>query len=137
MTMLQRARKQGKKFLNPVETRVGGPGMIWKILPLYLANKEEREPKKPLGPFRTDAGIYSAPPASGLRVTWMGHSSMLVEIDGLRVLIDPVWDARASPARWLGPKRFFAPPLRLEELPRIDAVIIATDSTVAVTSRIA
>jgi len=127
MTMLQRARKQGKKFLNPVETRVGGPGMIWKILPLYFANKEEREPKGPLGPFRTDAAIYSSPPASGLRVTWMGHSSMLVEIDGLRVLIDPVWDARASPARWFGPKRFFEAPLRLEELPRIDAVIISHD----------
>ena len=46
----------------------------------------------------------------GLRVTWMGHSSMLVEIDGLRVLMDPVWDERASPMRWAGPKRFFAPP---------------------------
>jgi L-ascorbate metabolism protein UlaG (beta-lactamase superfamily) len=45
---------------------------------------------------------------SGLRVTWMGHSSMLVEIDGVRVLIDPVWDERASPRQWFGPKRFFA-----------------------------
>jgi L-ascorbate metabolism protein UlaG (beta-lactamase superfamily) len=127
MTTLQCARKQGKKFLNPVETRVGGPGMMWKILPLYFANQEEREPKELLGPFRTDAAVYSISPASGLRVTWMGHSSMLVEIDGLRVLIDPVWDARASPARWFGPKRFFAAPLPLEELPRIDAVIISHD----------
>jgi L-ascorbate metabolism protein UlaG (beta-lactamase superfamily) len=45
----------------------------------------------------------------------------------LRVLVDPVWDRRASPSRWLGPKRFFAPPLRLEELPRIDAVAISHD----------
>jgi len=125
--MLKRAEKQGRKFLNPVETRVGGIDMMWKILPLYLTNKEERVPKVPLGPFRTDASVYATPPASGLRVTWMGHSSMLVEIDGLRVLIDPVWDERASPARWFGPKRFFSAPLRLEEMPRLDVVLISHD----------
>jgi len=127
MGMLKRVEKQGKKYLNLVPTGVGGPGMMWKILPLYLRNKEERVPKVPLGPFRTDASIYATPPESGLRVTWMGHSVMLVEIDGVRVLIDPVWDERASPARWFGPKRFFAAPLRLDELPRIDAVIISHD----------
>lgn len=127
MGMLKKAEKQGKKFLNPVPTGVGGPGMMWKILPLYLRNKAERVPKVPLGPFRTDASIYATPPESGLRVTWMGHSVMLVEIDGVRVLIDPVWDERASPARWFGPKRFFAAPLKLDELPRIDAVIISHD----------
>jgi L-ascorbate metabolism protein UlaG (beta-lactamase superfamily) len=127
MTILRRAKKLGRKFLNPVETRVGGIDMIWKILPLYLTNKEERVPKVALGPFRTDAGVYATPPASGLRVTWMGHSSMLVEIDGFRVLIDPVWDERASPARWFGPKRFFAAPLRLEEMPKLDVVLISHD----------
>ncbi len=43
--------------------------------------------------------MYGTAPESGLRVTWMGHSTMLVEIDGVRVLIDPVWDERASPMR--------------------------------------
>jgi L-ascorbate metabolism protein UlaG (beta-lactamase superfamily) len=62
-----------------------------------------------------------------LRVTWFGHSSSLVEIDGMRVLIDPVWDERAAPMQWLGPKRFFAPTLALEDLPPIDAVIISHD----------
>jgi L-ascorbate metabolism protein UlaG (beta-lactamase superfamily) len=127
MMILRRAEKQGRKFLNPVETRVGGIDMMWKILPLYLTNREERVPKVPLGPFRTDASVYATPPASGLRVTWMGHSSMLVEIDGLRVLIDPVWDERASPARWFGPKRFFAAPLPLGEMPKLDAVLISHD----------
>ena len=127
MTMLKSAAKQGKLFLNPVETNVGGFSMIWKILPLYLLNKEERVPKSQLGPFKTDPSIYRTPPSSGLRVTWMGHSSSLVEIDGFRILIDPVWDQRASPFRWMGPKRFFAPTLRLEELPKIDSVIISHD----------
>ena len=45
-------------------------------------------------------------PDTGLRVTWLGHSTVLIEIDGLRVLTDPVWGQRASPSRLPGPKRF-------------------------------
>jgi L-ascorbate metabolism protein UlaG (beta-lactamase superfamily) len=101
--------------------------MIFKLLPLYLENKSKGEPKGPLGPFRTDAGVYAAAPASGLRVTWFGHSASLVEIDGMRVLIDPVWEQRASPFRFMGPKRFFQPTLELEELPKIDVVLISHD----------
>lgn len=125
--MLRRAEKVGRKFQNPVPTAVGGAGLIFKILPQYLTNKDERVPKQPLGPFRTDAAVYATPPASGLRVTWMGHSSMLVEIDGVRVLVDPVWDERASPVQWFGPNRFFPAPLPLEELPRIDVVLLSHD----------
>jgi L-ascorbate metabolism protein UlaG (beta-lactamase superfamily) len=127
MGILGRAEKVGRKFQNPVPTAVGGAGLIFKVLPLYLSNQEERVPKQPLGPFRTDASAYATPPASGLRVTWMGHSSMLVEIDGVRVLVDPVWDERASPVQWFGPKRFYAAPLALEELPRIDVVLLSHD----------
>ncbi len=117
----------GKKFVNMVPTGVGGFSMMFKILPLYLSNKEERVPKVPLGPFRTDASLYGVAPASGLRVTWMGHSTMVVEVDGVRVLVDPVWDERASPVRLAGPRRFFAAPLRLEEMPEIDVVLVSHD----------
>ena len=98
-----------------------------KVLPLYLRNKAEKTPKVAPGPFRTDVGVYGTDPASGLRVTWFGHSSMLVEIDGMRVLIDPVWDERAAPVTWFGPKRFFAPTVRLEDLPVVDVVLISHD----------
>ena len=127
MTFLKRAEKEGRRFLNPVPTAVGGFSMIFKVLPLYFSNRAESEPKRPLGPFRTDASVYAAQPASGLRVTWLGHSSMLIEIDGVRVLVDPVWEERASPVEWFGPKRFFAPPLRLEDLPTIDVVLVSHD----------
>ena len=126
-TKLKRAEMVGRKFVNPVATGVGGPGMLWKALPLYWKNKEEKVPKLPLGPFVTDARVYGTAPVSGLRVTWMGHSSMLVEIDGVRVLIDPVWDQRASPVRWAGPKRFFEAPLKLEDMPSVDVVIVSHD----------
>jgi L-ascorbate metabolism protein UlaG (beta-lactamase superfamily) len=98
-----------------------------KVLPEFFTRRAGREPERPLGPFQTDATVYTRPPASGLRVTWFGHSGMLVEIDGVTVLIDPVWDQRASPRQWFGPKRFFEPTLALEDLPRIDAVLISHD----------
>lgn len=70
---------------------------------------------------------FAEPPESGLRVTWLGHSTLLIEIDGYRVLVDPVWAERASPFASLGPKRFHPAPLPLEELPEIDAVLISHD----------
>lgn len=133
MSLLNRAAKNGKQFLNPVPTRIGGFGMMVKVLPLYLRhrmnlrNRPETEPKQPLGPFTTDPRVYAEPPASGLRVTWFGHSGFLLEMDGVRLLVDPVWDQRASPLQFLGPKRFFAPTLPLEHLPELDAVLISHD----------
>jgi len=127
MTLLKRAEKVGRKFLNPVPTEMAGFGTILKLLPMYIRNKNEVEPKRPLGPFRTDVGVYAAAPASGLRVTWFGHSASLMEIDGLRVLIDPVWEQRASPFQFMGPKRFFQPTLELEALPKLDVVLISHD----------
>jgi L-ascorbate metabolism protein UlaG (beta-lactamase superfamily) len=127
MGFLKRAERDGRRYLNPVPTTVGGFSTIWKVLPQYFSNTEEKFPKRRLGPFRTDAAVYAGAPASGLRVTWMGHSTMVVEIDGVRVLIDPVWDERASPMKWAGPRRFFAAPLRLEEMPEMDVVIVSHD----------
>ncbi|WP_052695236.1 MBL fold metallo-hydrolase [Hymenobacter sp. AT01-02] len=65
-------------------------------------------------------------PSAALRVTWFGHSTTLIEIDGKRFLTDPVWRLRASPVA-LGPKRFFAPPLPLAELPMLDGVLLSHD----------
>lgn len=67
------------------------------------------------------------PPGTGLRATWLGHSTVPLEIDGVRVLTDPVWGERASFLSWAGPKRFFEPPIPLEELPVPDAVVISHD----------
>ena len=113
--------------MAPVPTHVGGPAVLFKALRLHLQNRNETVPKHPLGPFHTDAAQYRNAPASGLRVTWFGHSSSLLEIDGVKLLLDPVWDARAAPLSWMGPKRFFAPTLDLAMLPPIDAVLLSHD----------
>ena len=100
---------------------------MFKIAPSFFFGAAARSPRVAPGPFRTDPRIYDLQPQSGLRVTWFGHSSSLLEIDGVRILIDPVWDKRASPTRWSGPKRFFPAPLALEDLPPIDVVLISHD----------
>ena len=126
MSLLQPARKEGKVFVNPIPTAQTTEPM-WKIMGQMLFTSAERVPKVPLGPFRTDVSVYSKPPASGLRVTWIGHSSLLIEIDGKRILTDPVWGDRASFVSWAGPKRFFAPPMALSDLPALDAIILSHD----------
>ena len=124
---LKPAERLGKLYMNPVPTEVGGLSTIFKVGPRFFTGTKGRSPQLPLGPFHTDPRIYQSAPQTGLRITWMGHSSSLVELDGTRILIDPVWDQRAAPTQWAGPKRFFAPPLALQDLPPIDAVIVSHD----------
>ncbi len=62
-----------------------------------------------------------------LRITWFGHSIALIELGAVRFLTDPVWSDRVSPFNWLGPRRWYAPPMALDALPAIDAVLISHD----------
>ena len=124
---LQPARRDGRRFLNPVPTKVGGFSLMFKVGPRIFLEAKTRVPKSPLGPFHTNPAIYCTPPQSGLRITWMGHATSIVEMDGVRILIDPVWDERAAPTTWAGPKRFFSAPLDLKDIPAIDAVIVSHD----------
>ncbi len=124
---LSGSQKKGKKFLNPIPTDEAGFDKMIPILKEYLNNKAEGTPKKTLGPFKTNVSIYNTPPESGLRVTWVGHSSLLIEIDGKRILTDPVWSNRVSFTQFFGPKRFFQPPIALADLPPLDAVIVSHD----------
>ena len=127
MSSIEPAKKIGNIFQNTIPTSQSVKGGMLKILWQFLTTKNEREPKIPLGPFHTDAAIYNTPPATGLRITWMGHSSLLIEIDGRRILTDPVWGPRASFSSFIGPKRFFPAPLPLGELPALDAIILSHD----------
>ncbi|RFZ83435.1 MBL fold metallo-hydrolase [Mucilaginibacter terrenus] len=121
------SRKEGNKFVNTIPTDAAGLGKMVPILKEYINNSAENTPKKTLGPFRTNPAVYETAPASGLRVTWIGHSSLIIEIDGIRILTDPVWSNRVSFTQYFGPKRFFQPPLALTELPKIDVIISSHD----------
>jgi len=126
MTLTRPIKKHGK-YVNPVPTHDAGFSKILPILIEYAKNKAESVPIKQLGPFKTDTNVYKQLPETGLRVTWIGHSSLLIEIDGKRILTDPVWSDRVSFTQIMGPKRFFAPTLALDELPPLDAVIVSHD----------
>ncbi len=92
----------------------------------FLFGGDRRVPGGPL-PAHDPRAAWLKPPDTGLRATWLGHSTVLLEMDGARVLTDPVWGARASPSQWLGPKRFQPVPVALKALPRLDAVVISHD----------
>jgi L-ascorbate metabolism protein UlaG (beta-lactamase superfamily) len=92
----------------------------------YLFGGQRRTPPAPL-PSDDPRALWQRSPDSGLRATWLGHSTVLVEIDGVRVLTDPVWGERASPSRFAGPKRFQPVPVAVAALPPLDAVILSHD----------
>ncbi|GGE99417.1 MBL fold metallo-hydrolase [Hymenobacter cavernae] len=117
----------GKKYLNTLATSVAPPSGYGRMLRRWLLGKEVREPHQTPGPFSVDLTALAEPvPAAVLRITWLGHSSVLLEIDGKRFLTDPVW-GRASPFGFAGPKRFFPMPLPIAHLPALDGIIISHD----------
>ncbi|MFT6558850.1 MBL fold metallo-hydrolase [Sneathiella sp.] len=72
-----------------------------------------------------DIASITSPPDNDLQVTWIGHSTLLIQFDGINILTDPMFSERASPFSFAGPKRYTAPALSIDQLPDIDAVIIS------------
>jgi L-ascorbate metabolism protein UlaG (beta-lactamase superfamily) len=83
----------------------------------------DQQPSEPVPLVTPDPSVQPA----DLAVTWYGHSSALIEVDGYRILADPVWSDRCSPSRAVGPQRLHPVPAALEALPAIDAVIVSHD----------
>ncbi|MCM2293354.1 MBL fold metallo-hydrolase [Allorhizobium sp. BGMRC 0089] len=110
----------GTRFFNP-----GGvpPLGAADILRWKLRGKPARWPRRvslPEGPVKAPPHVAGA----DLRVTMIGHASMLIQTDGLNVLTDPVWSRRASPFTSLGPRRVIEPGIRFQDLPQIHAVLV-------------
>jgi L-ascorbate metabolism protein UlaG (beta-lactamase superfamily) len=113
------------KFKNLDPTSLMAPSRWFWALKEQFFGGQMRAPVCALPLATNTATRLATPPVSGLRVTWLGHSTTLVELDGVAVLTDPVWAERASPSTWVGPKRFHPPPLALAALPHLDAVVIS------------
>jgi L-ascorbate metabolism protein UlaG (beta-lactamase superfamily) len=105
----------------PVLRKGSGPAIAE-----FLWGGQHRTPPAPL-PAQSPLPAWAAAPETGLRATWLGHSTVLLELDGARVLTDPVWSERASPFGFAGPRRFQPVPLAIEALPALDAVVISHD----------
>ena len=116
----------GFRNLHPPLPGLRDPTAARPTLRDFLSCEGRRAPSKPL-PSSDPRAAWSKRASSGLRATWLGHSTVLIEIDGVRVLTDPVWGNRASPFSLIGPKRFQPVPLRLREMPEVDAIVISHD----------
>lgn len=119
-------RHGGFHNVFPVAAGLRDPSAPFPGLTDFLFGGERRVPSAALPVIDPREG-WRCVPYSGLRATWLGHSTVMIEIGGLRLLTDPVWGLRASPSRWVGPKRFQPVPLTLQQLPPIDAVLVSHD----------
>ncbi|MFJ9814986.1 MBL fold metallo-hydrolase [Streptomyces sp. NPDC101151] len=117
-------------FQNPGGTARTRPSGSMLDFAKVFFDKDVRPLRAPRGTVpvhATTLADLAKAPATGLRVTWMGHSSVLAEIDGHRVLFDPVWGERCSPFPFAGPKRLHPVPLPLAALGPVDVVVISHD----------
>ena len=112
----------GEHFFNPSHGRPLGAGSLLKWL-------THRQP----GPWRKwiDAAPGPIPPdrvtGGAIRATFIGHSTVLLQMDGINILCDPIWSQRASPVSFAGPKRHRAPGIPFDHLPKIDLVLQSHD----------
>lgn len=111
----------GKKFFNPTLDEQFSPGLS----DIYNMAREGR-PKWPkevenLGTPQLDATLGP----QDLALTFVNHATFLIQTPELNILTDPVWSKRASPISWFGPKRVRKPGVELEDLPRIDVILIS------------
>ncbi|MFD8009867.1 MBL fold metallo-hydrolase [Streptomyces sp. NPDC058955] len=116
-------------FQNPVEARRGPSGSTVDLMKTYF-EREARARRAPAGVIPvhpTTVADLARPAATGLRITWLGHSSVLAEIDGVRILFDPVWGERCSPFAFVGPRRLHPAPAPLAALGPVDVVVISHD----------
>ena len=117
-------------FQNPggaARTRPSGSMLEFAKVFFDRDARPHRAPQGDIPVHATTLADLAKPPVTGLRLTWMGHSSVLAEIDGHRVLFDPVWGERCSPFAFLGPKRLHPVPLPLAALGPVDVVVISHD----------
>jgi L-ascorbate metabolism protein UlaG (beta-lactamase superfamily) len=111
-------------FENITPATLLPPGSGPKIFRELLFGGQKRKPSGPV-PIVTPTSWELAPDT--LRAIWFGHASTLVEIEGHRILLDPVWSLRCSPVQFTGPKRLHPMPVTLDELPPLDAILISHD----------
>lgn len=107
------------RFFNP-----GGARTHFRQVMKWLIGRKA-------GPWRMSYRLVAHPPppsrveGSGLRVTFVNHSTVLIQTQGQNILTDPIWSERASPVSFIGPKRFRQPGIAFDDLPRIDSVLIS------------
>jgi len=109
----------GSTFVNPGNVQAKGLKDV-----IRWAMNREKEPwmeelNAPVGPKPANKVDDS------IKVTFVNHSTFLIQVDGMNILTDPVWSERTSPVAFAGPKRMRPPGIRFEDLPDIDLILIS------------
>lgn len=108
----------GKRFFNPWKRRYHS---LWTFLRWRLS----AHPKP--WPNQVNCLRDTPPPEvedSKLRISFVGHSTVLIQTQSMNILTDPIWSKRAGLFHWFGPKRVATPGIRFEDLPKIDLVLV-------------
>ena len=108
----------GTRFVGPYAVEGNGTLAFWR----WQVTKERAK-----WPKRVENKFADKPPTrvdDGIRISFVGHASLLIQVGGVNILIDPVWSDRASPVSFAGPTRVRPPGIAFDDLPPIDAVLI-------------
>jgi L-ascorbate metabolism protein UlaG (beta-lactamase superfamily) len=121
------AHHRARGFANPNPSFVRAP--FWTRLTFFVTRIFETTfmPKSATFPVATNDPRALRANAGEPTVTWVGHATLLVQLDGTNILTDPQWSRRASPVSFAGPRRVMPPALAFEELPPIHVVVISHD----------
>ena len=104
-------KSYGKKnFWDVIKWRLNRKDANW---PSWVENKNFSLPQKHFGQ------------KNAVSITFINHATVLIQVDGINILTDPIWSERASPFTWAGPKRVRNPGISLNNLPPIDVVLIS------------
>ncbi|KAJ2810200.1 Protein-lysine N-methyltransferase efm4 [Coemansia furcata] len=125
-----KSHHQNGRFANPWPSFAIPP--FWAFLKDVLFSHDRKAVNKSIAEGRIpqvvplDRTLINGPAAGQLQVTWLGHASLLVQVDGATILCDPVFSQRCSPSQWIGPKRYTQAACQVAELPDvIDALIVS------------
>lgn len=117
------------KFQNVVETDMSIPfkGLL-KVLGNMITGGNGQEPTDTIPTVPFDPVAWAHVPDTAIAVSWFGHSSLLLKVDGMTFLTDPVFGERASSFSFLGPKRFnYDRHMSVDQLPHVDVVLLSHD----------
>ncbi|MFN9502401.1 MAG: MBL fold metallo-hydrolase [Chryseotalea sp.] len=109
----------GKEFINPGGVKAKGLGEVlqWMV-------KREQGPWTEIKDNK-ETTLPTERIDSGLHITFINHTTFLIQVDGINILTDPVWSERTSPFTWAGPKRMRQPGVKMEDLPPIDFIVLS------------
>jgi len=113
------------EFVNANQTELITESFFKIGYKFLFENTALRKPNFEIPIEKINIDLFSKVSEQNLSIIWIGHSTVLINIEGALILTDPMFSKYAAPFRWFGPKRFFNSPIKVEELPFLDAVLIS------------